>query len=83
MNLVDDYFESIKPNLSEEEIILFDKLITILNRIDNDIMGEEEKIDYINKFSSYTGDAWEIESKRNFTLISLSTLESDTKSVGK
>lgn len=83
MNMIDDYFESIKSSLSDEEIIIFDKFITILNSIDSCILSDEGKLTYLNKFTSYTGEPWEVESKRNFEILKLSSLVSYSKKVGK
>ena len=74
MNSIDDYFESIKPLLSELDIIEIDQLITLLNRIDDNVMPYASKISVIDKFIHFTGDENQVTEQRNIEMVNLSSL---------
>ena len=79
MNPIDDYFESIKPLLSELDIIEIDHLINLLNKIDNDVMPIKEKINVIDKFVHFTGDEEQVTAQRNIEMVNLTSLVSASK----
>lgn len=81
MNPIDDYFESIKPLLSELDIIEIDHLINLLNKIDNDVMPIKEKINVIDKFVHFTGDEEQVTAQRNIEMVNLTSLVSASKGV--
>ena len=74
MNSIDDYFESIKPLLSELDIIEIDQLITLLNRIDDNVMPYSNKISVIDKFVHFTGNEDQVTEQRNIEMVNLSSL---------
>ena len=74
MNSIDDYFESIKPLLSELDIIEIDQLITLLNRIDDNVMPYSNKISVIDKFIHFTGNEDQVTEQRNIEMVNLSSL---------
>ena len=81
MNPIDDYFESIKPLLSELDIIEIDHLINLLNKIDNDVMPIKEKINVIDKFVHFTGDEEQVTAQRNIEMVNLTSLVPASKGV--